>query len=82
MTAMAVPEATMDEDGGAKPGKDQIGPAGNMRGVKPVPESPRMQPAPDQHLWICILAPYAGHHPAAGLRIHDIRQPPALSPHQ
>jgi hypothetical protein len=40
--------------------------------VKPEAEALRMEAAPDQHFRLCVLAPDAGHHPAAHFGGNDV----------
>lgn len=80
MARMAMPETAMHEDHGVPSSEDQIGAAREPPVVQPVAEAARMQALADQKLRFRVLAPDAGHHPAARFRIDDIRQQPFLSP--
>jgi hypothetical protein len=42
--------------------------------VQTVPDSPSMQTLPDEQLRLCILSPYAGHHPATGFLVDNVYQ--------
>lgn len=63
---MSMPEASVNENGRASAGENNIWFAGQVFHMKPVAISERMQPAPDDKLRFGVLAPDAGHHPASG----------------
>lgn len=77
---MPVPEAAMDEDYGAVLGKDEVRFARQAFVVEQVAKALRMQAASDYHFGLGVLAPDAGHHPAAGCGVDDVRQPRARAP--
>lgn len=72
MTRMAVPEATVDEYHGAMLGKYKVRSSRKTIVVQNITKAPCMKASPDSQFWLRILAPDAGHHPAAYLGRYDI----------
>lgn len=60
-TAVAVPEAAVDEDDGAVLGQDEVGGAGEALVIEPVPVALVPQCVPDGPLWACVPGTDAGH---------------------
>lgn len=60
-TPTTVPKAAMYEHAGAQPRKDEVRSAREIRAVKPVSETERMQRPPDLKLWLGVDAAYPAH---------------------
>lgn len=73
-----MPEATVDEDNGAVSWQNNVGPPRQVLYMKAVSKSQGMKKTTNLHLGSSILAPYAGHHPATGFPVNDIRHLAAL----
>lgn len=72
---MAMPVATMDEDHEPVFRQYNVGPAGQVLDVQPVPEAACVQVAADLDLGARVLAPNAGHHARARCSINNIHNP-------
>jgi hypothetical protein len=69
---MTMPEAAMHEDDSAILRQNQVWSTVNICRMEPEAETARMQRLPQDKLGLRVLAPDPGHHPGAGLLIHDI----------
>ena len=65
---MTVPEASVDENHGAKSREHHIRFAGYARSVEPVAEAAAVKPAPQEHFGFGILAPDPAHDEPALVR--------------
>jgi hypothetical protein len=62
---VTMPKASMGKQHGPMLGKDQIGLAGQPRPMQPKAETAPVQSTSQHDLWLGVLAPNTGHHPAA-----------------
>ena len=76
---MHVPKAAMNKNHCAKFWKNNIWLAGQVLSMKAKPKATAMQDAADKHFRLRILPTNAGHHPASGGFVDDIRQADAIS---
>lgn len=67
-----MPETAMNEDYCMVFRQHDIRMSRQLPVMQPVPETVTVQILPDDHLRLRILAPYPGHHPAAGFLVDDI----------
>ena len=75
---MAMPEATMNEDGATMPRQNQIGPPRQAAVMQDVSETQAMQSLPQGQLRLGVLPPDPRHHARAGLGVNDVDHPSAL----
>ena len=66
---MSVPEAAVDKYYSIVFWKNDIGFAGKVFYMQPVPESTGVQKTPHKHFGLCVLSLYAAHVVTAGLFI-------------
>jgi hypothetical protein len=69
---MSMPETTMDKDNGLVFGQDDIRPARQVPGVKPVAKPSGMQCTPNHQLRLGVLSADPRHHPRPGLAVDSI----------
>lgn len=73
VTSVPMPKAPMHENHSPVLWEHQVRSTWEISVVQAVPESLGMKSASNDLFRLCVLAPNAGHHPAAGRRVNDIR---------
>jgi hypothetical protein len=69
---VTVPEAAMNENDGLVFRENNVRLAGQLLVMEPVTKACFMKRPTDDHFGLCVLAAYAGHHPASGRGIDHI----------
>ncbi len=68
-----MPETAMDEDDRLAAGEDEVRRSRQRAIVEPKAQSLRVEPSPNDELWLGVARPYAPHVPATLLRGMRIR---------
>lgn len=71
---MPMPEASVNEHGGAVARQDQIGAAGQTPVMEPEPQAETVESRPEDPLRAGVAPANGGHHPRSGGRIDDIHR--------
>lgn len=69
-----MPEAAMDKDYGFARREDDVRTPRQQLRMQGIAKTPLVQRFAQQQLRLGVLAPDTRHHPAAGSRIHYVRQ--------
>lgn len=76
---MAMPEASVNEDGGMSSGKHKIRPDGQVPSVQPEAKPERVQPASQRHLGLSIPPADTAHVEAALFRCEHVHHGQAVA---